>query len=351
MLAAEPLRQMQVRVAAALGVHHGLDRRRGGGEHDRNFRLARAHHRHVAGVIAHAVLLLVGRVVLLIDHDQPQIGIRQKQRRARADHHRDLARRNRGPGARALSRRDLGMPFRRTHAEALGEAVEELRGERDLRHQDQHLLVAPDRLGHRLEIDFGLARAGDAIDQRHREAALRHGRAQRIGRGALRIGELRHVVIGIGRPRHRLRRQHQRFQRALVDQPVDDAGRHAGLMRGLALGPHHAVGEQLQHARARRRHALGRRARPAGRRPSRAPGRVIAHAQAHAQHHAARAQRVVGNPIDELAQLRLERRIVELELDVLHPVVQAGLDGRRRRPRPRRWPPARRAARRRCRRA
>ena len=178
MLAAEPFRQMQMRVAAALGVHHGLDRRRGGGEHDRNFRLARAHHRHVAGVIAHAVLLLVGRIVLLIDDDQTQIGIRQKQRRARADHHRDLARRDRGPGARALSRRDLGMPFRRTHAEALGEAVEELRGERDLRHQDQDLLVAPDRLGHRLEIHFGLARAGDAIDQRHREAALRHGRAQ-----------------------------------------------------------------------------------------------------------------------------------------------------------------------------
>ena len=198
MLAAEPLRQMQMRVAAALGVHHGLDRRRGGGEHDRNFGLARAHHRHVAGVIAHAVLLLVGGIVLLIDHDQTQVGIGQEQRRARADHHRHLARRNRGPGARALSRRDLGMPFGRTHAEALGEAIEELRGERDLRHQDQHLLVAPDRLGHRLEIDLGLARAGNAIDQRHREAALRDGRAQSIGCCALRVGEFGHVVIGIG---------------------------------------------------------------------------------------------------------------------------------------------------------
>ena len=172
MLAAEPLRQMQVDVAAAPGVHHGLDRRRRGGEHDRNFGLARAHHRHVAGVIAHAVLLLVGRVVLLIDHDQAKVGIGQEQRRARADHHRHFARRDRGPGARALSRRDLGMPFGRTHAEALGEAIEKLRGQRDLRHQDQHLLVAPDRFGHRLEIDLGLARAGDAVDQRHREAAL-----------------------------------------------------------------------------------------------------------------------------------------------------------------------------------
>ena len=33
----------------------------------------------------------------------------------------------------------------------------------------------------------------------------------------------------IGRPRHRLRRQRQGFEHALVDEPVDDAGRHAGL--------------------------------------------------------------------------------------------------------------------------
>ena len=186
MLAAEPLGQMQVRVAAAPRVHLGFDRRRRRGEHDRDFRLARAHHRHVAGVIAHAVLLLVGRVVLLIDHDQAEIGVGQEQRRARADHHRHLARRHRRPGARAHARRELRMPFRRPHAEALGEAVEELRGERDLRHQDQRLPAAPDRLGHRLEIDLGLARAGDAVDQRHRKAALVDGRAQRIGRGALR---------------------------------------------------------------------------------------------------------------------------------------------------------------------
>ena len=64
------------------------------------------------------------------------------------------------------------MPFRRAHAEARGEAVEELRGQRDLRHQDQALPAASDRFGHRLEIDLGLARAGDAVDERDRIAAL-----------------------------------------------------------------------------------------------------------------------------------------------------------------------------------
>ena len=141
MLAAEPLRQFQMHVAAAARVHHRLDRRRRRGEHDRNLDLARPHHRHVAGVVADAVLLLVGGVVLLIDDDQAKIGIGQEQRRARADHHLRLAGRDRRPGARALSWRQLGMPFGGADAEPRGEAIEELRGERDLRHQDQHLLA------------------------------------------------------------------------------------------------------------------------------------------------------------------------------------------------------------------
>ena len=142
-LAAEALRQMQAPVAAAPRVDFGLDRRRRRGEHDRDLGDVRAHHRHVARVIVHAVLLLVGGVVLLIDHDQAEVGVGQKQRRARADDDAHLTRRHRRPGARAQPRRELRVPFGRAHAEALGEAVEELRGERDLRHQDQRLPAAP----------------------------------------------------------------------------------------------------------------------------------------------------------------------------------------------------------------
>ncbi len=65
------------------------------------------------------------------------------------------------------------MPFGRAHAEALREAVEELRRERDLGHQDQRLAALADRLGDRLEIDLGLARAGHAVEQIDREAAMR----------------------------------------------------------------------------------------------------------------------------------------------------------------------------------
>ena len=140
----------------------------------------RAHHRHVAGVVMRALVLLVGLVVLLIDDDQAEIGVGQKQRRARADHDLRFARRDRRPVARAGARRQFGMPFQRPHAEARGEAVEELAGQRDLRHQDQRLLAAPDDFGDRFEIDFGLAGAGDAVEQRDVKTAI--GRQRRASR-------------------------------------------------------------------------------------------------------------------------------------------------------------------------
>ena len=182
-----------------------------------------------------AVLLLVGRVVLFIDDDKPEIGVRKKQRRARADHHRHLIGRDRGPGARAQSRRNLRMPFRRPRAEAFGETIERLPGERDFRHQDQRLPFLPDVLRHRLEIDLRLARAGDAVEQSDGGAALVDRGAQRVGRGQLRQNEVGRAEIRIGRQRHGIGRQHQRFQRAFVDQPVDHAGGNAGLRAASPL--------------------------------------------------------------------------------------------------------------------
>ena len=83
------------------------------------------------------------------------------------------------------------MPFRRPHAEALREAVEELRRERDLRHQDQRLPAAPHGLGDRLEIDLVLPEPVTPSMQRDRIAARRDGRPQRIGSLALRRREIR----------------------------------------------------------------------------------------------------------------------------------------------------------------
>ena len=179
MLAAETLRQMQPGVAPAPRIDLGLDRGRGGSKHDRNSGNVAAHHRHVAGMVVHAVLLLVGRIVLLIDHDQAEIRVGQEQRRARADDHAHLPGRDRLPGAGAPARRKLRMPLGRPHAKARREPVQHLRGQRDLGHQHERLPAAPHGFGHRLEIDLRLAGAGDAIDQRDRVAAGRDARAQR----------------------------------------------------------------------------------------------------------------------------------------------------------------------------
>ena len=125
----------------------------------------RAHHRHVARVIDDAVLLLVGALVLLIDDDEAEVGERQEQRRARADDHARLAARRPPPRALALALGQARMPFGRPHAEARGEAVEKLRGQRDLRQQDERLALLPQGFRDRLEIDLGLARSGDAFEQ------------------------------------------------------------------------------------------------------------------------------------------------------------------------------------------
>ena len=206
-LAAEPRRQHDALIAALARIDLGLDRRRRRRQHDRDLGDMRAHHRHVAGVIMRAFVLLVGLVVLLIDDDQPETGIGQKQRRARAHHDGRFARRDRGPIALPGARGQFGMPFQWPHAETLREAVEELAGERDLRHQDQRLLAAADHLGNRLEIDLGLARSGDAVEQRDVEAAVGRQRAHGVDGGALLAGKVRRREGRIGR-RRRQRARH-----------------------------------------------------------------------------------------------------------------------------------------------
>jgi hypothetical protein len=44
-----------------------------------------ADHRHVAGVVKHPILLLVGEVVLLVDDDQTEVGEGKEQGRTRTN--------------------------------------------------------------------------------------------------------------------------------------------------------------------------------------------------------------------------------------------------------------------------
>ena len=122
--------------------------------------------------------------MLLIDDDEAEIGKGQEQRRARADDDPGLACRDRPPGGAPLGPGEIGMPFGRPGAEALLEALEPLARQGDLGQQHQRLMPGAQRCGHGLEIDLGLARAGDAIQQG--DAAIGQMGDQALGRRALR---------------------------------------------------------------------------------------------------------------------------------------------------------------------
>ena len=74
--------------------------------------------RHVASVIAKALVLLERRVVLLVDDDQPEIGDRREQRRARADGDLHPPPAERLPGILALPRGETAMK----HCDVISEA-------------------------------------------------------------------------------------------------------------------------------------------------------------------------------------------------------------------------------------
>ena len=136
------------------------------------------------------------------------------------------------------------------------------------------------------------------------------------------LGKIRVREIGIGPFRDRFRRQHQCFERALVDQAVDHAGADAGFAGCIAFAAQHSVCKKRQHPLPRRGHALRGRAGKAHADALALGAEMLAHAQAHPQHHAARGDRVVRDPVDEAAQLGAQRRQFELFLNVLEAVVE-----------------------------
>ncbi len=61
------------------------------------------------------------------------------------------------------------MKNRERHIEPLGEALDELRREADLRHQYERTLTARERTLHYLQVHLGLAATGDAVENERAE--------------------------------------------------------------------------------------------------------------------------------------------------------------------------------------
>ena len=123
-------------------------------------------------VVAGVGLLLVGRVVLLVDADQPEAAHRCEDRGARADDDAGF------PGGdplalvAALGLRQPRVEQRDPLAEAGPEAADRLRGECDLGHQHDRAEATLERGGAGLEVDLGLAAAGRAVEQVAAAAAV-----------------------------------------------------------------------------------------------------------------------------------------------------------------------------------
>ncbi len=185
--------------------------------------------REITGVVAHAFVLLVRVVVLLVDDDQAELAERREQGGARADRHRRLPGPDPPPLREALGPGEAGVQDRDVVAEARAEAADELRREPDLGDEHQHLAPLADRVLRRAEVDLGLAGAGDAVEQE------RPGRAGRRDRGE------RGLLVGVERGR-----KGAPERRRLAEQVVllalgarDDAGLlepGQGVARGRPLG-------------------------------------------------------------------------------------------------------------------
>ncbi len=159
------LAQVEPLVAPRARVVPRFERRRGRAQHDRDAQLVRAPDSQVTRRIAQAFLLLVRRVVFFVDHDQLQVRQRRQQRKPRTEHDARLAQVRRQPVQHALALGQAAVQRGEHHArEARPDIAFELRREVDLGDHDQdlRLWIARQHLGAGLQIDLGLAAAGDA---------------------------------------------------------------------------------------------------------------------------------------------------------------------------------------------
>ena len=111
------------------------------------------------------------------------------------------------------------MPGDGRAAEARFEALEERLGQRDFGQQDERLLALAKAFGDRFEIDFGLARAGNAVEQDRVEALADCARQARGG-VALVVIEIRRREVGVGAGEGAVGVDRDRFERAGVDEPA-----------------------------------------------------------------------------------------------------------------------------------
>lgn len=317
-------------ITAGPGVGEALERRRRGSQHGHRAFQLRPHQGEVTRLVGQTLVLLVGRIMFLVDDDQAQAAKRQKQRRPGPDDDARPAFRDLAPGPSPVLRPGAGMPQGRLDAEPFLEPSEHRLGEGDLGEHDQDLglPVLPQRLGDSLEIDLGLARSRDPVQQGRLEAPGADQTAQHPGGLGLHGGQFQPAMIGIGFVIGRIDQPRLPDQRPGPGQPLDHRSRDARLAgelrgRGLADGT-----GGIEHALARFGHARRcARAEPIDGLRGRRFERIV-RPQHRSQDDAWRLDEIAGQPVDEAARALGQGRTAGGAVDRLELAGRVvGLDG------------------------
>ncbi|NKA48523.1 hypothetical protein GO302_01837 [Ralstonia solanacearum] len=202
--------------------------------------------------------------MLLVDEDQREVRQRGQHRQPRAEHDARLAAMRRQPVQRARLLGQAAVQRGQRHAgEARRNARLQLRRQVDLGHQHQHLRgrIAREGIGDGVQVDLGLAAAGDPVQQERRETAARPG---------LRDGLDGSGLLGIERRRDGRRRQiaRHRQQRPGTQLRPDPAHRGPIAQLGRRLPVQRDSGAGGQFAVARQRFGQAHR-------PGRPPGDAV----------------------------------------------------------------------------
>ena len=122
-------------------------------------------------------LLLVGPLVLFVNHDEAQVLYRGEQGAAGANHHVESAAPYVPPLVEFLARRLLAMQQGDAAREPGVNPLQRLRGQSYFRHQEHGPPAHAGGVGHGPQVHLGLAAAGDAVEQ---EGAGGHRRRRAV---------------------------------------------------------------------------------------------------------------------------------------------------------------------------
>ena len=158
-------------VPAGARVAHALDGWRCAAEDHGGTRPRREQHRGVTRLEPRSPVALVGGLVLLVDDHEPEVGERCQERRPRAHDHVDRARPDPPPFVRPLTLAETRMQDGDGDPQLHPQPVHDRRGERDLRNEEEGRTPGRERRRDGLDVDRGLAPAGDAVEQQGRGVA------------------------------------------------------------------------------------------------------------------------------------------------------------------------------------